>query len=241
MNKTIYSALTLATIGLIGYTGFYASTQSNNQAVAIVATTTPTITEEIPAKNILTTKTGRTISIVETNPNGESMSSLRIIPKGFTDSKEILLEKNKLTDFFLVDMNNDGYDELAIVTISQGSGSYGEVTLFTTVGDTGLTLIETPQISEDLTKKDGLFEGYLGYDIFTNNSGTLLREFPIYNASGTNNMPTGLTKKIVYILGEISGKYSVTLTNENKPISSSTTTISILVNSSSSQATSSKP
>ncbi len=241
MNKTIYIALSLVTVGLLGYTGFYTFTQSTIQPEVVVATSAPIVIEEIPAKNILTTKTGKTISVVETNPNGESMSNLRIIPRGFENTTEILLEKNKLTDFFLIDMNSDGYDELVIITTSQGSGNYGEITLFTTTGDKGLALIETPQISEDLTKKGGLFEGYLGHDIFSNNSGILLREFPTHNASDTNNMPTGLTKKIVYTLGEIAGKYSITLTNENKSISPTTTTASILVTSSSSQATSSKP
>lgn len=240
MNKTIYSVLTLVTIGLIGYTGFYASTVAPTQPVAIVATTTPTVTEEIPAKNILTTKTGKTISIVETNPNGESMSTLRIIPKGFEINGEIILERNKLSNFFLIDMNNDGFDELAIITTSQGSGSYGTVTLFTTTGDKGLTLVETPEVTEDLTKKGALFEGYLGHDLFSNSSGVLLREFPTYTASDTNSMPTGPSKKIFYALGEIAGKYGITLSGDTKPVLTSTTTVSISVTSSSTQATSSK-
>lgn len=192
----------------------------------MVATTTAPVIEETLAKNILTTKTGKRITVNETNPSGESLSTITITPSGFENNTEIVLEKNKLTNFFLVDINSDGYDELAIITTSVGSGSYGDITLFTTSNDKALTLLDVPALDEDLTKKGALFDGYQGHDNFRKvDGGLLVREFPTYNASDTNNLPTGPLKKVFYTLTmATSGSYSVNLVSEVKIGSSTITT-----------------
>ncbi len=215
MKKTIYIILTLIVVGFLGYTLFYVTTHKGNVAptITIVATSTPVVENIVPAKNILTTKTGKTITIRETNPSGESLSTITITPKGFKADQPIVLEKNKLTDFFLTDMNNDGFDELVIITAAQGSGSYGEVDIFTTVGDKILLKVDTPSVTEDSTKKGGLFEGYMGHDTFMVASGTLMRQFPLYTASSTNSAPTGQIKTIYYSLNQTNDVFSIVLSN----------------------------
>jgi hypothetical protein len=220
MKKTIYIILTLIVVGFLGYTLYYTTTHKANiePTLTIVATTTiaTTTVDSVPAKNILTTKTGKTITIRETNPSGESLSTITITSKGLTNDQPIVLEKNKLTDFFLTDMNNDGFDELVIVTTAQGSGSYGEVDIFTTVDDKALLKVDTPSVTEDDTKKGALFEGYMGHDLFMVASGTLMRQFPLYTASSTNSTPTGQTKTIFYSLNGTSSVFSVTLSPTKK-------------------------
>ena len=228
MHKTTYIVLLVVTLSLLGYTAFYTFTKPTTPLVVapVVATTTPPAIEETPPQNILTTKTGKRITVNETNPSGESLSTITLIPSGFENNSEIVLEKNKLTNFFLIDLDRDGYDELAVITTSAGSGSYGDITLFTTSKDKTLALLDVPTLDEDLTKKGALFDGYQGHDNFKKvDDGLLVREFPTYNASDTNNLPTGPVKKVFYTLTmATSGAYTVNLVSEVKVGSSTVVT-----------------
>ncbi len=242
MKKTTYIALSGLTALLLVYTGYFTITQPPKAATA---TTTPMLTEEVVDKNTLTTKNGKSITVRETNPSGQSLSTITLIPLGFENNTEIVLEKNKLSTFFLVDINRDSFEEFAIITTSQGSGSYGELTLFTTANNKQLTPVLIPSMSEEDTKKGALFEGYLGHDTFSIIDGKLIREFPIYNASDTNSLPTGPSKKILYSLSvATSGVWSVNLEAELQIISSTSTkaTSTLTVASSTkSTATSTRP
>ncbi len=207
MQKPIYVFLLLITTLLIGYTLYYSST---HQVVAVssVLTETASTTEAAAAtttepdpNTLLTTQSGKTITITETNPIGQSLSTILITPLGFASDTPITLETNKLTKFFLADLNQDTYDELILITTAQGSGSYGEAIIYTTTDDRGLIPVTVPQLKEEDTKKGGLFEGYMGHDTFLIASGTILtREFPTYVASDTESMPTGPTRKVLYTL-----------------------------------------
>lgn len=210
MQKPIYIFLILITVALIGYTLYYTLTHQESTTLLIegsqVASTTSltdTLTStstEVQPKNILTTKSGKTIQVDETNPNGESLSTVVITPTGFASNTPITLEINKLKDFFLADLNNDSFDELILISQTAGSGSYGEAFIYTTLHDQGLLLVSVPQLQEEDVQKGGLFEGYMGHDIFTINNSTLTREFPTYTASDTESSPSGPAKKIIYSL-----------------------------------------
>lgn len=228
MKKGIYFLLLLTTIGMGAYTLFFASTsnQAKIQAETKTATMTPVATttqqeENAKKSKTFTTKTGNTITVKETNPAGESLSTLEISITGFASSSPIILEKNKLTDAFLVDINNDGYDELVIVTTAAGSGSYGDISVLTTKNK--FELVTIPQIKEEDTKKGGLFEGYQGHDSFIANNNKLIREFPIYLTTDTNDNPTGGKRTLVYTLTEKNSIFSMTIQKEKL---SATTTIS---------------
>lgn len=225
MQKTFYVLLFLITTALIGYTGYYVFTHQNGQTAQASATTTPQVLTPVVEnpKNILTTKTGKKITIKETNPAGESLSTITITPEGFATNTPLTLERNKLTDFFLTDMNNDTYDELVIITTASGSGSYGELDIFTTSKDAELIPVTIPKITEDDTKRGSLFEGYMGHDSFVANNGTLVREFPIYTKTDTNENPTGGKQKILYTLTEKDNLYTITFTKIEAPKAASST------------------
>ena len=87
-------------------------------------------------------------------------------------------------------------NEFYIVTVSSGSGSYGDVLAFASNKDKSLSLVHFPDVQEG----DERFTGYLGHDTFTIADGGLVRSFPIYLPSDTNNKPTGGTRAIIYKL-----------------------------------------
>jgi hypothetical protein len=231
MKKSTYVFLLLITVPLLAYTVFYSFSHpltttidpllSLTQEEAPATATTTEKTEATPGK-ILTTHTGKIITVNETNPNGSSLSTITITPSGFSTNTPLILETNKLQNFFLVDLNSDTFDELIIVTQAQGSGSYGEVEIYTTTNDTELAPVTIQAITEEDTHKGGLFEGYMGHDIFTTASGTLLREFPMYTATDTNSVPTGPHTKILYTLTINKERPFVTLSKEKKILPSDT-------------------
>lgn len=226
MKKNIYIALIVVATGLLGYTVYYMMSTPTNSASGAPAnppapTAIATSTEPKEDLNTVTTLSGKKIKVEESNPQGQSLSTIVITPSGFATNTPITLETNKLTKFFLADLNRDSFDELVLITTADGSGSYGDATIYTTAQDQGLITVKIPVIQESDTKKGGLFEGYMGHDTFSMVNGILMREFPLYNATDTNSTPTGGTRKVIYTLEEKDGVYSVAFTKV--PVQAATT------------------
>jgi hypothetical protein len=229
MKKPAYIFLLLVTTSLIAYTLYYSSshlpesvdpllslTELPQEETLSATTTVPTGTKSAIT---LTTHTGKTITLSESNPNGESLSTVTITPSNFATNTPIVVETNKLTNSFLADLNNDTFDELILITQAQGSSSYGDALIYTTQNDTELTPVPVQTLTEDDTKKGGLFEGYMGHDTFTVASGTLVREFPTYTATDTNAIPTGKKTRLVYALTITTNKALVTFSKEKTTLS----------------------
>ena len=223
MKKNIYITLLIIDVALIVYTGYYVATKPSAPAVIVTATSTEEVSppnENPPVVRTFPTLSGKKIIVSETNPVGESLSTIAITTEGFASNTPLTLEKNKLTNFFLTDLNKDGFEEFIMITTAQGSGSYGEAIMFTTAKNQSLTPVTIPELTEEDTQKGSLFEGYMGHDTFNVIDGLFVREFPIYTATGTNSTLTGLTQKILYTLNEQAGSYAVTF---SKATISSTT------------------
>ena len=221
MKKNIYWILLLTVLGLTGYTGYttYTTYTTSRLQPITMATSTEQVVTPSDTKNTFTTKNGKQIHVVETNPAGQSLSTLAITSSGFTSTSSIVIEKNKLLNVYLADLNNDSREELIIITQAQGSGSYGEATIFTTANDSGLTPVTVPSLTEDDTKQGGLFSGYMGHDTFTLENSTLTRTFPIYSKTDTNDTPTGGNQTIIYTLLNNAGEYSVQFTHQTSTTS----------------------
>ena len=141
------------------------------------------------------TKTGKTIIISETHPIGQSLSTIEISTKDFEHNyQEIYPDRDPVSDVFITDLDNNGFDEIYIITTSAGSGSYGTVLGFSSNKDKSLSMINFPEIQE----RDENFKGYMGHDTFKIEDQKLVRTFPIYNKGDTNKNPTGGTRKLVY-------------------------------------------
>lgn len=130
-----------------------------------------------PGLYLHTTSSGKKISIKDSHPTSDALSTVNITTEGFQTNNPITLEKNKLTNVYFVDLNSDDHDEVVIVFTSQTAPHYGEAVVYTTFNDSELAAIEMPGITEDDTATGGLFEGYLGGDIFVAEKNKLLRTF----------------------------------------------------------------
>jgi hypothetical protein len=141
------------------------------------------------------TKTGKAIIISETHPAGQSLSTIEISTKDFEHNyPAIYQDRDPISEVFVADLDGNGFDEIYIITISSGSGSYGTVLGFASNKDKSLSMINFPEILE----RDENFKGYMGHDTFKMEEQKLLRTFPIYNEGDTNQNPTGGTRKLVY-------------------------------------------
>lgn len=141
------------------------------------------------------TKTGKTIIISETHPVGQSLSTIEVTTKDFEHNySEIYQDRNPILDVFVADLDENGFDEIYIVTISAGYRSHGTVLGFASNKDKSLSMINFPEIQA----RDENFKGYMGHDIFKIEDQKLVRIFPIYNQEDTNQIPTGGTRKLVY-------------------------------------------
>ncbi len=226
MKKTIYSILLLIDVGLMIYIGYYIKSHpkpSATDVTTISTSATSTLSEQSQNVKTFPLASGGKIIVSETNPIGASLSTLTITTEGIGSTSPITLETNKVTNIFATDLNHDTFEELIIVSTAQGSGSYGEATIFTTKERPNISLVHIPPLTEDDTEKGRLFEGYMGHDNFNITDGTLVREYPIYNATDTNSNPTGVTKKIYYILNEKDNAYYVTFSDSLTPASTTHT------------------
>jgi hypothetical protein len=141
------------------------------------------------------TSTHKTIIISETHPVGQSLSTINISTKDFTHNHAETYENvDPISDVFIADIDSDGFDEIYIVTTSQGSGSYGKVMGFASNNDKSLSMIYFP----DIQREDDMFKGYMGHDVFTIEGRKLIRTFPLYNEGDTNQKPTGGERKLIY-------------------------------------------
>lgn len=69
------------------------------------------------------TRTNKTIIISETHPVGQSLSTIEISTKDFEHNYTETCENvDPILDVFIADLDGNGFDEIYIVTTSQGSG-----------------------------------------------------------------------------------------------------------------------
>ena len=131
----------------------------------------------------------------ETHPIGQSLSTIEIRTKDFEHNyTEIYEDRDPISNVFVADLDNNGFDEIYIITTSAGSGSYGTVLGFASNKDKSLSMINFPEIR----KGDENFEGYMGHDTFKIEGQKLVRTFPIYDEDDTHNNPTDGTRRLVY-------------------------------------------
>jgi hypothetical protein len=141
------------------------------------------------------TNTDKTIIISETHPEGQSLSNIRINTRDLEyNFSEEFFDKDPITDVFIVDLDENGFDEIYIITTSAGSGSYGNVLGFASNRDKSLSMINFPDIQYN--KK--FFEGYMGQDSFFIENNKLVRTFHVYKVEDKNQNLTDGKRKLIY-------------------------------------------
>lgn len=147
--------------------------------------------------------------VTESHPVGQSLSDITVESSGFEHNlDETLNDLDPIKNVHIADLDNNGFDEIYIITVSSGSGSYGNVIGFASNKDKSLSMIHFPLSQEE----DELFAGYMGHDTFSIDENALVRSFPIYLSSDTNNNPTGGTRRVTYglVAGEAAWQLQIT-------------------------------
>lgn len=154
------------------------------------------------------TRSGKSLFIEETHPLGQSLSNIHFKSSGFEHDLSVTIEdSDPIKNVYIADLDKNGFDEFYIITISSGSGSYGNVIAFASNRDKSLSMIHFPEVEEG----DERFAGYMGHDHFQISENVLIRSFPIYLSLDTNMNPTGGTRIITYKLfpGEASWQLKI--------------------------------
>ena len=93
-------------------------------------------------------------------------------------------------------MDQNGFEEIYIVTTSTGSGSYASIIGLASNSDKSMTEIHVePKDNEPL-----IFHGFMGHNNYRIEDNRLKMSYPIYLEDDTNSDPTGGTRIINYKL-----------------------------------------
>lgn len=147
------------------------------------------------------TKSDKVFQVISRKLNG-SLADILVVGSGFENFRDTLkfIESEPFNTAFLADLNNDGFEELYIITKSAGSGSYLNIHAVSSNKDKSYSLISVQSIDEKDTQPGKDFEGYMGHDKITVEKDALVREFPVYKQGDTNDKPSGGNRKIFYKL-----------------------------------------
>lgn len=154
-----------------------------------------------PVVHEITTASQKIYKVSE-DKKSAGLSDITIVAQGFKSSEDVFEIKDcdPLKDHFMLDLNNDGYEELYLVTSGAGSGSYGNIYGYASNKDLSVTPVYVREVSENDLKQDGDFFGYMGHDSIYAQKGQLFRKFPVYRKGDANCCPSGGTKIIQYTL-----------------------------------------
>lgn len=143
------------------------------------------------------TRTGSKYFVTENHPGGASLSDISVHASTSSDTIK-LQDADPITSMLVNDLDQDGYDELYIVTTSAGSGSLGNVIAVHMEQGQRLTRINFTDSYLD----DKRFQGHMGKDRYSIDSVNhlLLRTFPVYKEGDPNANPTGGERTISYRL-----------------------------------------
>jgi len=147
----------------------------------------------------LKTKTGKEFHVIEYRKSA-SLSDLSVVPVGFEEVNDTMhiMDADPVSEVFTADINNDGFDELYIITRSAGSGSYATVYAYSSNRDKSVTPVYVNPPTDQEYKK--IFEGYMGHDSVYVSENHFYRKFPVYRKGDDNCCPSGGTKVIEYVL-----------------------------------------
>lgn len=110
----------------------------------------------------------------------------------------------RLINATAADLNGDKKPELYCFTVSDGTGSYGDMYGYAFEGTKAVRIV-FPEISEDST----LAAGYMGHDSFYVSKQFLMRTFPVYKEGDPNVAPSGGKRTVKYQLKKAATDYKL--------------------------------
>lgn len=165
-------------------------------------------------KSIFTTSTGKSIELI-THKKSNSLNDLKIIAVDFANTKDTfsIPDSDPLQYAWIKDLDKNGYDEIYLITLSSGSGSYATIYGYASNKDLSMTPIYVPEISENDLLPEGAYYGYMGHDSIYVDNNKIYRKYPIYKEGDANCCPSGGNKILGYELQQ--GEASWVLGIEN--------------------------
>ena len=176
-------------------------TTGQEEAAPLPEEATPTEQVQGPKKQTLTTSSGKSFLVLETETEG-SLADIRIIPQGFPNTADTIFLQgvDPVSQMFTGDLNQDGFEELYLITTAAGSGSYATIYGCASNKDLSATSIYVPDLNESDLAPGGKFEGYMGHDSIYLKDNTIFRKFPVYKEGDANCCPTGGDRTLGYAL-----------------------------------------
>ncbi|MCP4884001.1 MAG: hypothetical protein GY908_09420 [Flavobacteriales bacterium] len=163
---------------------------------------------------VFKTSTGKSIELI-TDQKSSSLNDLKIIPLDFSNTKDTLKieDCDPLQNSWIQDLDQNGFDELYLITASAGSGSYAKIYGYASNQDLSMTPIHVPEISDKDLLADGDYYGYMGHDSIYIANNKIYRKYPVYKEGDPNCCPSGGDKTLSYTLQQ--GEASWILKIEN--------------------------
>ncbi len=155
-------------------------------------------TKEYPAGK------GDTYVVTESHPIGASFSDVVVALKGYPGQSVKLTSIEPVGSVLVADLDKNGFNELYILSVSAGSGSYGTLNALTVTALHEIITIAFPELKEKDMAKGGRFEGYMGHDKFEVKGDVLTRTWPL-NGKGPG------TRTLTYQLVAGKAGYSLQL------------------------------
>ena len=151
---------------------------------------------------VLQTASGTAFTLVEKPKAGASLSTVMVLTDNFTEINNVfrLGTIDPVEDFFLADVDDNGFEEVYVVTRSAGSGSYSNIYGFSSNQTKSASQIYIPEPTEADLAQGGLFEGFRGHNKFAMKAGKLTNTFPRYRKGDSNAKPTGGETTVTYRL-----------------------------------------
>lgn len=127
----------------------------------------------------------------------DGKSSVKVTTTGLEiiEYSEILeLDGHRVVNAEVAELNADDSPELLIYTQSDGSGSYGNVLVFSVNNRKSMSQVYFSPVVDN----KAINKGYMGHDKFSIENNTLVHRFPIYKDSDSNSNPTGGIRQVTY-------------------------------------------
>lgn len=148
------------------------------------------------------TESGKKFVVEIDNRQSASLSKVKVTTLEFNavNTVHAIGAMDKVESVFLADLDENGFEEIYIVSRSAGSGSYAQIYGVASNKDKSTSPIYVPEISEKEREQGGLFYGFMGHNSFKIEEGKLLNTFPVYTKTDSNAKPTGGKQTVEYEL-----------------------------------------
>ncbi len=155
----------------------------------------------VTVKKEILTRNGNHFIIIESKPSN-SVSNYMITGRGFLNSSDTIKFpfKNPMSATLLTDLDKNGLEELYIITKAAGNPSFVDLIAVAVNPDNSFNEIKVEQIRASDVNKDEIFYGYMGFDSIYISGNKIVREFPVYKSSNTDEEKNKEIKKVFYQL-----------------------------------------